>query len=95
MGIGASARAPRCECSQCQDLDTVKEEYPSVTFSDYDNIDPKETSMLSEHQYMLCMSHMFGFMLKDRSYGSLAQYLANGHEYSNIHLIQILSTSVA
>ncbi|KAL6362787.1 hypothetical protein LRP88_04093 [Fusarium phalaenopsidis] len=69
--IGASARAPRCECSQCQDLDTVKEEYPSATFSDYDDIDPNETSELSDHQYMLCMSHMFGFMLKDRSYDLL------------------------
>ncbi|RYC65182.1 hypothetical protein CHU98_g1061 [Xylaria longipes] len=42
-----------------------------VSFSDYDKINPKDTSELSEHQYMLCMSHMFGFILKDRTYDLL------------------------
>jgi arylamine N-acetyltransferase len=73
--IGERARGPRCECSRCTDSDTVKEKYISATFSDYDNIDPKETKELSEHQYMLCMSHMFGFILKDRTYGKSAQHL--------------------
>jgi len=78
--IGERARGPRCECSQCTDLDTTKEKYVSATFSDYDNIDPKETKELSEHQYMLCTSHMFGFILKDRTYGKFAQHLVHAKQ---------------
>jgi hypothetical protein len=71
-GIGEKARTPRCECSSCTNFDTLKENCISVTFGDYDAIDPKETENLSEHQYLLCMSHMFGFILKDRAYGEFA-----------------------
>jgi hypothetical protein len=70
--IGEKARTPRCECSSCINFDTVKDNCISVTFGDYDAIDPKETENLSEHQYLLCMSHMFGFILKDRAYGEFA-----------------------
>lgn len=49
--------------------DAVKEIYVSVTFSDYDDIKPKDIKELSEHQCLLCMSHMFAFILKDRTYG--------------------------
>ncbi|KAK2802558.1 hypothetical protein FQN51_004350 [Onygenales sp. PD_10] len=70
-GLSERARAPHCECSQCIDFNAMKEVYTSVAFSDYDNIDPKETKALSEHQYLLCMSHMFGFILKDRTYDLL------------------------
>lgn len=70
--IGERARAPRCECSKCANVGTEK--YVLSTFSDYDDIDPKKISELSEHQYMLCMSHMFGFILKDRAYGKSARH---------------------
>ncbi|KAH8776082.1 hypothetical protein F5882DRAFT_359889 [Hyaloscypha sp. PMI_1271] len=69
--IGERARTPRCECSSCINFDTVKDNCISVTFGDYNAIDPKETENLSEHQYLLCMSHMFGFVLKDRAYDLL------------------------
>ncbi|PMD52866.1 P-loop containing nucleoside triphosphate hydrolase protein [Hyaloscypha bicolor E] len=69
--IGEKARTPRCECSSCINFDTVKDNCISVTFGDYDAIDPKETENLSEHQYLLCMSHMFGFIFKDRAYDLL------------------------
>jgi len=65
------SRAPRCECTECEGLKGVKEEYVHTTFGDYDNIDPTETKELSDHQYFLCMSHMFGFILKDRTYGKM------------------------
>lgn len=45
-----------------------KDTYISGTFSDYDSIDPKTRESLSDHQYLLFMSHMFGFILKDRTY---------------------------
>ena len=75
IDLGERARGPHCECSRC--TDPAKEKYLSVTFSDYDSIDPKKTADLSEHQYMLCMSHMFGFILKDRTYGKFAQNLVD------------------
>jgi hypothetical protein len=53
----------------------VEQKYVSATFSDYDNIDPKVTKELSSHQYMLCMSHMYGFILKDRTYDKFVQHL--------------------
>jgi len=73
--LGERARGPRCECSRCTDFATVEQKYVSATFSDYDNIDPKVTKELSSHQYMLCMSHMYGFILKDRTYGKFVQHL--------------------
>ncbi|KAI1378365.1 hypothetical protein F4677DRAFT_466113 [Hypoxylon crocopeplum] len=62
------ARTPHCECTRCRGVDARRERFASATFSNYDNIDPKNTPGLSEHQYLLCMSHMFGFILKDRMY---------------------------
>ncbi|KAI1289047.1 hypothetical protein F5Y03DRAFT_64840 [Xylaria venustula] len=70
-GIGERARAPCCKCNKCRDIDTAAQKYIPATFSDYDNIDPKEVDELSEHQYMLCLSHMYGFILKDRTYDIL------------------------
>ncbi|KAI1362713.1 hypothetical protein F5Y08DRAFT_261956 [Xylaria arbuscula] len=66
--IGGPARAPCCKCSKCRDIDTAAHKYISATFSDYDNIYPKDVDGLSEHQYMIFLSHMFGFILKDRAY---------------------------
>lgn len=44
----------------------------SATYSDYDYIEPKSTASITDHQALLCMSHMFGFVLKDRKYGMLS-----------------------
>ncbi|KAI1658642.1 hypothetical protein F4813DRAFT_40288 [Daldinia decipiens] len=66
--IKERAKTPHCECHYCSELDVGKERYISGTFSDYDSIDPKTRESLSDHQYLLCMSHMFGFILKDRTY---------------------------
>lgn len=73
--IGDRARAPCCKCSKCRDIDTAAQKYISATFSDYDNIYPKDVSGLSEHQYMIFLSHMFGFILKDRAYGESANII--------------------
>jgi hypothetical protein len=62
-------RGPRCECRPCKSKDSVSERYISAPFSDYDSIDPKKVNELTDHQALLCMSHMFGFILKDRTYG--------------------------
>jgi hypothetical protein len=69
--VGDRARVARCECKQCEDVESLDQRYIATPFSDYDDIIPKETKEMSEHQYLICMSHMYGFILKDRTYGIL------------------------
>ncbi|KAI1774260.1 hypothetical protein F4818DRAFT_452329 [Hypoxylon cercidicola] len=69
--IRERVKTPHCECNSCTEVDARKELYISGTFGDYDNIDPKSSQPLSEHQCLVCMSHMFGFILKDRMYDLL------------------------
>jgi hypothetical protein len=56
--IGTRGRITGCECPKCEDLQAEKAMYLSATFGDYDNIFPKETEELTEHQYLICGSHM-------------------------------------
>lgn len=69
MNPGERVRAPRCECMRCKNADTHEGASMSIIFSDYDSIDPKEVKELTEHQAFVSMSHMFGFILKERTYG--------------------------
>ncbi|KAI0886608.1 uncharacterized protein GGS22DRAFT_199011 [Annulohypoxylon maeteangense] len=66
--IRERARTPHCECTACNRTKLGQETYVSGTFSDYDDIDPKRSLPPTEHQSLICMSHMFGFVLKDRMY---------------------------
>lgn len=67
--IRERAKTPHCECKSCNQTKPGQETYVTGTFSDYDDIDPKRSQPLTEHQALICMSHMFGFVLKDRMYG--------------------------
>lgn len=67
--IKERAKTPHCECNKCTEIDANTDTYVSGTFSDYDNIDLQGSQQVSAHQRLLCMSHMFGFVLKDRMYG--------------------------
>ncbi|XDG05324.1 hypothetical protein ABKA04_004939 [Annulohypoxylon sp. FPYF3050] len=66
--IRERAKTPHCECKSCNQTKLGQETYVTGTFSDYDDIDPKRSEPLTEHQSLICMSHMFGFVLKDRMY---------------------------
>lgn len=70
--IGKSMRAPRCECNECRFKTASEGTYGEERFRDYDRIDPALTDELTEHQYLLLPSHMFAFMLKDRTHGLFA-----------------------
>jgi hypothetical protein len=85
-GPGSRARVPRCECSRCKLVDSTKGASISPTFSDYDSIDPSQAVTLSEHQALVCMSHMFGFVLKDRTYGMFSDYTV--YDARNLALIR-------
>lgn len=66
--FGISIRLARCECEECKEAPTV-EDVHTMLFSDYRIIDPEHLDGLTNHQYMLMTSHMFAFILKDRTYG--------------------------
>lgn len=71
--LGHEARAPRCECLRCRDMDRRNGTHIVPIFHDYDSISPFRKGGLSEHQALICMSHMFGFVLKDRAYGKILE----------------------
>jgi hypothetical protein len=88
--IGERARSPQCGCIKCENS-SAKEMYLATTFSDYEKIDPKVTKELSDHQYMLCASHLFGFVLKDRTYGELESFPM--YEEGTLIVVDILDIS--
>ncbi|KAL4807016.1 P-loop containing nucleoside triphosphate hydrolase protein [Aspergillus unguis] len=61
--LGKYIRMPKCPCQTCHDKETHQQRR---VFDDYDNIDLQRTTTLTDHQYMLCASHVYGFVLKDR-----------------------------
>jgi hypothetical protein len=70
--VGQNARIAQCLCHDCSSVSaTFNRAHTHPTYSDYDHIDPfaADRKELTEHQYLLCASHMFGFILKDRAYG--------------------------
>jgi hypothetical protein len=67
--IRQSIRVPRCECKDCRDEIDLQEIYAKEKFGDYHAIIPGAEPELPWHQCMLMSSHMFAFILKDRTYG--------------------------
>jgi len=68
---GARARAAGCQCEKCQKYQLENQIYVPLVYESYDDIKPKEVVEVTEHQYFLCNSHLYGFILKDRRYGKL------------------------
>ncbi|KAF2111085.1 hypothetical protein BDV96DRAFT_500065 [Lophiotrema nucula] len=69
--IRSAVRVPKCECKECASSTPDQEVYTPAKFSDWFQIDPKETEELTEHQYLMLGSHMWAFVLKDRQYDLL------------------------
>lgn len=69
--IGLNIRTPRCECSVCEEQLLHQ---PHLThqqrprFADYDDLQITLDKM-TDHQYSLCCSHVFGYILNDRVWG--------------------------
>ena len=74
--IKASIRVASCECYHCEELKTSQESHDKERFGDYHVIQPKSPDLISDHQYMLMTSHVYAFMLKERTYGMLAIFVA-------------------
>ncbi|KAH7077666.1 hypothetical protein BKA63DRAFT_489217 [Paraphoma chrysanthemicola] len=69
--IRESVRIPHCECKECTTSVESQETYEQDKFHDYYTMVPSESVHPTEHQYMLMASHMFAFILKDRTYDLL------------------------
>ncbi|KAH7131774.1 hypothetical protein B0J11DRAFT_576732, partial [Dendryphion nanum] len=71
--IGETSRIATCPCRECADASTSSRVYLRPGYSDYDQIDPFDDDLekLSPHQHLLCSSHMFAYILKDRTYDLL------------------------
>ena len=74
--IKASICVASCECHQCEELRTSQGSHDKERFGDYHTIQPKSPDLISDHQYMLMASHVYAFMLKERTYGMLAIFVA-------------------
>ena len=66
---GARARVPGCQCEKCEQYNFKTQIYVPLAYESYDNIDPNKPGELDDHQYFICASHLYGFILKDRIYG--------------------------
>jgi hypothetical protein len=88
---GQTARIAGCPCLDCSHSHASDQAHLRPTYSDYDDIDPFDPYFtgLSEHQYLLCASHMFGFVLKDRSYGNVTHTLLARCSGSSLLLDQL------
>ncbi|KAF2135438.1 uncharacterized protein K452DRAFT_239383 [Aplosporella prunicola CBS 121167] len=64
--LGARTRIPACQCIACEYSASDAPIYQRLAFDDYDDIDLEVTKTLTDEQYMLCWSHVYGYALHDR-----------------------------
>ncbi|KAJ5884802.1 ATPase AAA-type core [Penicillium taxi] len=64
--LGERTRTARCPCQSCETKNPRKNGVERRVFDDYDDIDLSSRETLDDHQYLLCWSHVYGFVLKDR-----------------------------
>ncbi|KAJ5956435.1 hypothetical protein N7501_010714 [Penicillium viridicatum] len=64
--LGQRTREPKCLCKTCQANSLREHGIQRRIFDDYDNIDLSSVSTLTDHQYLLCWSHVYAYVLKDR-----------------------------
>ncbi|OJD34038.1 p-loop containing nucleoside triphosphate hydrolase [Diplodia corticola] len=64
--LGSKTRVPECECQACTNDGPPVDHIRRRAFDDYDNIMLNPKDFLSRHQYFLCWSHVYAFILKDR-----------------------------
>ncbi|CAI7655938.1 unnamed protein product [Penicillium glandicola] len=64
--LGQRTREPKCLCKTCEADSLRQHGIQRRIFDDYDNIDLNSVSTLTDHQYLLCWSHVYAYVLKDR-----------------------------
>ncbi|KAJ0414207.1 hypothetical protein BJY00DRAFT_295528, partial [Aspergillus carlsbadensis] len=69
--MGERTRVPSCPCKTCHENESHQHGIQRRRFDDYDDIDLSARTDLTDHQYLLCWSHVYGFVLKDRAWDLL------------------------
>jgi hypothetical protein len=67
--LGQRTRKAQCPCKSCEAKSPRQQIVQSRIFDDYDKIDLSSQESLTDHQYLLCWSHVYGYVLKDRAWG--------------------------
>ncbi|PYH96949.1 P-loop containing nucleoside triphosphate hydrolase protein [Aspergillus ellipticus CBS 707.79] len=69
--LGSRTRVPKCPCKRCEAKEIHQHTFQRRRFDDYDNIQLSSSTTLTDHQYSLCWSHVYAFVLKDRAWDIL------------------------
>ncbi|KAJ5725923.1 ATPase AAA-type core [Penicillium malachiteum] len=69
--LGSRTRKPLCPCATCKAKSPAQHGIDSRLFDDYDRIDLNSEDDIIDHQYLLCCSHAYAYVLKDRAWDSL------------------------
>jgi len=65
----SGARIAICQCTACRAYNVEHPVQLLLPFASYDLINVVDTESLTDHQYLLCNSELWAFVLKDRAYG--------------------------
>ncbi|KAJ5774987.1 ATPase AAA-type core [Penicillium paradoxum] len=69
--LGQRTRVPQCLCKTCETNSLRQHLIRRRRFDEYDNIKLNPDITLTDHQYMLCWSHVYAYVLKDRAWDVL------------------------
>lgn len=67
--LGERTRKAQCPCETCEADNANKNNVQRREFDDYDNVNLGSRGTLTEQQYILCWSHVYGYVLSDRAWG--------------------------
>ncbi|KAJ5554089.1 ATPase AAA-type core [Penicillium frequentans] len=69
--LGERTRKAQCQCETCEADSANKNNVQRRAFDDYDKIDLNSPGALTDQQYVLCWSHVYGYVLNDRAWDIL------------------------
>ncbi|KAJ5614475.1 ATPase AAA-type core [Penicillium herquei] len=69
--LGNRTRKPTCPCATCKANGPTQHDVERRLFDNYDTIDLHGQEVITDHQYLLCWSHVYAYVLKDRAWDSL------------------------
>jgi len=64
-----------CECEHCNGKDSTSH---SITFYNYDSVDPKGEPPNRDHYFFLCNRDVLAFALRDREFGEYTLHTKSG-----------------
>ncbi|KAJ6031075.1 ATPase AAA-type core [Penicillium herquei] len=69
--LGNRTRQALCPCATCKAKGPAQHDVERRLFDNYDSIDLGSDDVITDHQYLLCWSHVYAYVLKDRAWDSL------------------------